>query len=353
MTKLKAAEETFEVTGNQKDLQSVTNVDWGRPYLNKVTTSQRSSLHLLERSEDVERRTVPHGVRFLTAAVDVQGGKNRRFVVQVHGWGRNREMWVIDRFNISEDRGSDNDQEPRPINPATRPEDWDLLTRDVLNRSYRLADGSGRRMPITAMAVDTGGESDGDESVTSQAYDWYRRLRRDGLQSRAYLVKGGSSKTANRVSKTWPDNTSRKSRRSRARGDVPLYILGTDLLKDTVVGMMDRDDPGAGYMHTPNWLGRWWFDELTYEVRDPATGKWSKPGKRPNEAFDLCVYNLTVFILLGAEKFVWDNPPPWAMEWERNALLFYPDGDSEASDVLPPPKVAPRKRRRRVAKPRI
>jgi len=351
--KLRRAEETFEQTGSQETLKTVINTDWGRPYRHRRAAAQRSSQRLMDRAEQTEHRTIPHGVRFLTAAVDVQGGKERRFVVQIHGWGANREMWVIDRFNIREDRGPENDQSPRQISPATQPEDWDLLTRDVLHRSYRLADGSERRMPIAAMAVDTGGEGDGEESVTSQAYDWHRRLAREGLQSRVFLVKGGSSKTASRVRKTWPDNTGRKSRKSAARGDVPLFMLGTNLLKDAVAAMMDRDNPGAGYMHVPSWLGRWWFDELTYEVRDPATGKWARPGKRPNEAFDLCVYNLVVFILLKAEKINWEAPPPWACPWDSNMLVFAP-GDTPADAATPPtPQASAKRRRRRVVKPGI
>lgn len=354
VSKLRAAEETFEATSDQQDLKTVTNTDWGRPYANRVSAKKRSSQQLMDRAENTERRTVPQGVRFLTAAVDVQGGKNRRFVVQVEGWGANRECWVVDRFNISEDRGPDNDREPRQINPASRPEDWQLLTRDVLHRTYRLADGSGRRMPIAAMAVDTGGEAsegEGGESVTSQAYSWYRTLQRDGLASRAFLVKGSSSRTPSRVKKTFPDNTGRKDRKSNAKGDVPLYMLGTDSLKDTVASMMDRADPGAGYLHTPSHLGRWWFDELTYEVRDPSTGKWQKPGKRPNEALDLCVYNLVVFILLGSERINWDAPPPWAADWDENMLVIPADAPDDAT--MPAAPAPQRKKRRRVAKPRI
>lgn len=356
VSKLAAAEETFQTTGNQKDLQSVTNVDWGRPYVNRTPGTKRSGQTLRGRAEAVAKRVVPHGVRFLTAAVDVQGGKNRRFVVQIHGWGPNRETWVIDRFNIKEDRGPDNDQPARQINPMTQPEDWDLLTRDVLKRTYRIADGTGRRMPILAMAVDTGGEGSGTESVTSQAYEYYRRLMRDGdgLHGRVYLLKGGSGKTNSRIRKTEPDNTKRKNRKSGARGDVPLYLLGTDLLKDTVAAMIDREQPGAGYMHTPEWMPLWWYDELTYEVRDPATGKWSKPGGKANEAFDLFVYNLVVFILLGGEKIDWQAPPAWADHWDANLLVFTPgDPDAGIPDEPQAHAAPPARRRRRVVKPRL
>lgn len=343
--KLKAAEVTYKETGDQEDLKAVTNTDWGRPHLSRVSSKTRSSLDFMGRAENLERRTVPKGVRFLVATVDVQGGKNRRFVVQIHGFGPGREMWIVDRFNIAEDRGPDNEREPRQISPATQPEDWDLLTRDVLKRTYKLADGSGYRMPMAAMGVDTGGEGRGEESVTSQAYDWYRRLARVGLQDRVFLIKGGSTTTSNRVRISWPDNTKRKARKSRAKGDVPLYILGTDLLKDAVAGMMDRDNPGAGYMHVPSWLGRWWFDEMTYEVKSPSTGKWSKPGKRPNEAFDLCAYALACFIVLGAEKIRWDTPPAWAEDWDKNILVFNPETTTE-----PEVKVPAKRRRRRVVK---
>ena len=353
--KLARAEESYQQTGSQETLRTVTNTDWGRPYLHRRSEIQRSSQRLMDRAEQIERRTVTHGVRFLTATVDVQGGKERRFVVQIHGTGVNREKWLVDRFNIREDRGPKNDLDPRQINPATQTEDWDLLTRDVLKRTYRLADGSDRRMPILALAVDTGGEGEGSESVTSQAYEWFRRLRSEGLQSRAYLVKGGSSKTDNRVRKTWPDNTSRKSRKSRARGDVPLYILGTDLLKDGVAAMMDRDNPGAGYLHVPAWLGRWWYDELTYEMRDPATGKWTKPGKRPNEALDLCAYDLALNIILGVEKINWQAPPPWADDWDANPLVVDPQRTADNGQPQARPASAPaaKKRKRKVAKPRI
>lgn len=351
--KLERAEETFRLTGSQKTLRTVINTDWGLPYSNRVNTTQRSSIRLMDRAENTERRAVPVGVRFLIASVDVQGGEHRRFVVQVHGFGPNKEMWLVDRFNIAEDKGPNNDQTPRQINPVTHPEDWDLLTRDVLCRSYRLADGSDRRMPILAVGVDTGGEggqkgSKGTESVTSQAYAWHRRLVKLGLADRVRLLKGGSTQTANRIRKTYPDNTGRKSRKSGAKGDVPLYILGTDQLKDAVAAMMDRDDPGAGYMHLPTWLGRWWYEELTYEVRDPATGKWAKPGKKPNEAFDLVAYALAVLVAIGFEKINWSRPPPWAEDWDKNPLIMEPGDKPTAKDTQPR-----RKPRRKVVKARI
>ena len=115
--------------------------------------------------------------------------------------------------------------------------------------------------------------------------------------------------------------------------------------------MMDRDNAGAGYLHTPSWLGRWWYDELTYEIRDPANGKWRKPGKRPNEAFDLCVYNLAVFILLKGERIDWSSPPPWAAEWDENLLISSAQEPASPTPTAPVPKGRPR--RKRVIKPNL
>src|SRR5699024_2317844 len=238
-----------------------------------------------------------------------------------HGWGVGRENWVVDRFNIREDRGQNNDQSPRAIDPSSRPEDWDVLTRDLLPRSYRLSDGSERRMQIAMVAVDSGGE----DGVTFQAYAWWRRLRREGLHRRVMLIKGASSRTNTPLRETHPDSTGRKDRKAGSRGDVPVWQLGTDGLKDAVVAMLDRDEPGMNYLHIPSWLGRWWHEELIYEVRG-SDGKWKKPGRGNNEAFDLAAYNLAAFMRLGGERINWDDPPAWAREWGANLLVSGADG---------------------------
>jgi phage terminase large subunit GpA-like protein len=343
-TRLKRAEEVFQTSQNQEALISAFNIDWGRPYINRVSTNRRSSSALMNRAETTPRRVVPKGVRFLIATVDVQGGQDRRFVVQVHGFGKDKETWLIDRFNIAEDNG-------RQIEPASRPEDWDLITKDVLHRSYKLAYDENRRMQILCVGVDTGGEAKEETSVSSQAYDWYRRLSRDGLSKRAVLLKGGSTNVQSRVRKSYPDNTGRKNRTQTARGDVPIYILATDMLKDTVAAMLDREEPGAGYLHVPSWVQRWWYEELTYEQKDSVSGKWKKPGKKPNEAFDLMAYSLAVHIIVGAEKINWENPPVYAKdpELDDNALVCTQDEHERAKELREQgasSKAAPRRRKR-------
>ncbi len=51
----------------------------------------------------------------------------------------------------------------------------------------------------------------------------------------------------------------------------------------------------------PDWLGEWFYEELTYEERG-VDGKWRKPGKGANEAFDLFCYAHAVAVLRGLRK---------------------------------------------------
>ncbi|HHW4407617.1 TPA: phage terminase large subunit family protein, partial [Escherichia coli] len=302
--KLLTAEQEYETTGSEETLKTVINTDWGLPYLPRASMEQRKSELLEQRAEPVPSRSVPDGVNFLVATVDVQAGRHRRFVVQVTGYGSRGERWIIDRYNITQSLRGDSDGESQRIDPASYPEDWDVLLTDVFHKSWPLASDPSQQMRLMAMAVDSGGE----DGVTDNAYKFWRRCRRDGLGKRIYLFKGDSIRRAKLITRTFPDNTGRTGRRAQAAGDVPLWLLQTDALKDRVNNALWRDSPGPGYVHFPDWLGSWFYDELTYEERS-SDGKWSKPGRGANEAFDLMVYAEALVILHGYEKIRWPDAP--------------------------------------------
>ncbi|MBZ4099436.1 phage terminase large subunit family protein [Escherichia fergusonii] len=305
--KLLTAEQEYETTGSEETLKTVINTDWGLPYLPRASMEQRKSELLEQRAEPAPSRSVPDGVNFLVATVDVQAGRHRRFVVQVTGYGSRGERWIIDRYNITQSLRGDSDGESQRIDPASYPEDWDVLLTDVFHKSWPLASDPSQQMRLMAMAVDSGGE----DGVTDNAYKFWRRCRRDGLGKRIYLFKGDSIRRAKLITRTFPDNTGRTGRRAQAAGDVPLWLLQTDALKDRVNNALWRDSPGPGYVHFPDWLGSWFYDELTYEERS-SDGKWSKPGRGANEAFDLMVYAEALVILHGYEKIRWPDAPEWA-----------------------------------------
>ncbi len=336
--KLLTAEQEYETTGSEETLKTVINTDWGLPYLPRASMEQRKSELLEQRAEPVPSRSVPDGVNFLVATVDVQAGRHRRFVVQVTGYGSRGERWIIDRYNITQSLRGDSDGESQRIDPASYPEDWDVLLTDVFHKSWPLASDPSQQMRLMAMAVDSGGE----DGVTDNAYKFWRRCRRDGLGKRIYLFKGGSIRRAKLITRTFPDNTGRTGRRAQAAGDVPLWLLQTDALKDRVNNALWRDSPGPGYVHFPDWLGSWFYDELTYEERS-SDGKWSKPGRGANEAFDLMVYAEALVILHGYEKIRWPDAPEWASR--ETWLECVPD--STEPSPSPEPVSTPVKKQKR------
>lgn len=265
------AEQEYQATGSEETLKAVFNTDFGRPYFPRSALEQRKGEHLESRAEDIPERTVADGVRFLVATVDVQGGRHRRFVVQIIGYGSMGERWVVDRYNIRHSLRSDDLGESRPLDPGSYPEDWELLLSDVLYKTWALASDPSKRMSLMAMAVDSGGE----DGVTDNAYRFWRKCRREGEGKRVYLFKGDSHKREKLITRTWPDNTGRSARRAKAAGDVPLYLLQTDALKDRVNNALWREAPGPNYIHFPAWIGSWFYDELTYEERSPE-GRWRK-----------------------------------------------------------------------------
>ncbi|EEC8057450.1 phage terminase large subunit family protein [Escherichia coli] len=336
--KLLTAEQEYETTGSEETLKTVINTDWGLPYLPRASMEQRKSELLEQRAEPVPSSSVPDGVNFLVATVDVQAGRHRRFVVQVTGYGSRGERWIIDRYNITQSLRGDSDGESQRIDPASYPEDWDVLLTDVFHKSWPLASDPSQQMRLMAMAVDSGGE----DGVTDNAYKFWRRCRRDGLGKRIYLFKGDSIRRAKLITRTFPDNTGRTGRRAQAAGDVPLWLLQTDALKDRVNNALWRDSPGSGYVHFPDWLGSWFYDELTYEERS-SDGKWSKPGRGANEAFDLMVYAEALVILHGYEKIRWPDAPGWASR--ETWLESVPD--STEPSPSPEPVSTPVKKQKR------
>lgn len=295
---------TYVQTRDENPLKATTNTDQAAPYLPRAIANRRGAEQLMERAkqEDWPRATVPPGTRFLTAAVDVQGN---RFCVLVIGWGEGLESWVVDRFTITASKRPEGDRFAA-IDPASYLEDWDVLREQVIARAYPVDGLPGVTREVLVTFCDSGGRA----GVTEKAYDFWRLCRKDKFGKRFRLVKGISQPNAPRVQETWPDSRGRSDRMAKARGDVPVYLLNVNVLKDGITGDLARQEPGPGYVHLPAWLEKDYFDELTVENRTDKG--WVKPAGARNEAFDLHVYNRAACIKLGAEKINWQSPPVWA-----------------------------------------
>ncbi|TGV64648.1 phage terminase large subunit family protein, partial [Mesorhizobium sp. M00.F.Ca.ET.158.01.1.1] len=88
-------------TGDDAPLRKTVTTDQGSYYIPASRLSERSPEDLKTNAEDwgstEDEPSVPHGVRFAIATVDVQ---KSAFVVQVHGFTATGDMVVIDGFKV-------------------------------------------------------------------------------------------------------------------------------------------------------------------------------------------------------------------------------------------------------------
>ncbi|QDP47094.1 MAG: putative terminase large subunit [Prokaryotic dsDNA virus sp.] len=328
----------YDITGEEQNLKACINVDFGAPYVSRNSVSDISAEDYKRRAEDLPVKHIPEGCRFIIAAIDVQ---SRGFVVQITGYGLNKERWIIDRYEIRISKRIEND-EPVPCSPDKFAEDWHLISEKVLSSTYPLGDNSGRVMKLLKTACDSAGK----DGVTENAYDYWRYLRKNQQHKDFILIKGERPRpNANKptVRKSYPENTDKSKKKANARGEVPVWILNTTILKDTVSNDLGRDRPGNGYIHFPDWLDLSFYEELTAEVKTESG--WENPSKRPNESFDLIGYaDAALKAKLIEDKAVvinWDAPPDWAKGWDENNLVYFPDDKkpeikTQQQSLMPP-----------------
>lgn len=317
MEKARRAVENGEEDAVQK-LKDVTVKRWGLPFDPPKSIGSIDAVVIADRAEpDLALGTVAPDVRFLTGAVDIQA---RHFEVCVRGWGVGGESWLIDHFKL-------------PADPATSPEDWDVLLHRLHTHIYPLANAPGRGMKILATGYDSGGQ----DGVTLQAYEAWRRARKrgdvrylgkkDGRDAWTLLpLKGASGINAPSLLVTYPE-TQRKDRFAANRGDVPLGIFNPNTAKDVVALQLQQAESGPLYVHFPAVLRAQtpphpFFDQLVSEHR-LANGRWEKvtSGAR-NEALDLMVMTNVMANLHGLRRIDWSAPPSWAAPHDSNILVM-------------------------------
>jgi phage terminase large subunit GpA-like protein len=326
------AERELEVSGEDDTLRQVMVKQWGIPYSPPRSVGSVDANELADRAQrELPLQVVPFGARFLTAQADCQLSS---FDWLVRAWGEHGESWIVDRGRL-------------PADPATSAEDWDQLLKDVFQKTYPLADMSGRRMAIRACGYDLGGRP----GVSLQGYAAWKRWKRDRFARRFGVVAGrdvwsilptqGVPKLqAPRLVVVYPD-TARQSNKKAARGDVPVARFNPNLFKDDLIGQLGIAEPGPWYVHFPYALRskeqpHVWFEQLTSEQKT-AVGRWEKisAGAR-NEALDLMVMSHVLAHLHGISKINWERPPSWAAPWDCNSLVRA----GAVPEVIPDPEAA-------------
>ena len=323
-----SAKQVLRRTGSDADLKTTVNVDQGHPYQPDDKGDQLQPETLMKRPKTFAKGVVPDNVRFLVATIDTQ---DNRFEVMVTGFDASGSAYIVDRFPIKYSKRMDDDMEGQfhPVDPAAHPQDWDLIIEEVIEKTYPLADESGRQMAIKLSAVDSGGK----DGFTVNAYSFWKRLKNDelkrGYDKKFVLLKGASSVDAPRFRIGFPD-TERKDRKAKARGEIPVGFIGTLIMKDRAYGMLCAEE-GPGRVCFPEGLGRWFYRELLAETRvdTPTKAKWENLKKARNESWDLLVYAISILLhrSIGYEKINWESPPDWAEEWDQNTLVFEPNDE--------------------------
>lgn len=260
---------------------------------------------------------VPAGVRFLTMAIDVGGGK---FDILVRGWDGERRSWLIDRRTIRQRLSADGVW--RDIAPSKVQDDWTVLEAEV-DRLYPMQDAPGFALPVAVVTIDA---SDGN--VTWQAYEFARRMDRKRWASwrRVRCIKGATRATAEPLPPS-PTKISRDSEGKPVLPVVTLHVLGVHRLKEDVVADLAIEDhaPGQCYFaaNTPDRA----FDELFNEVL--IDGRWVRNG--PNETLDLYGYTEAGRLMLQPDRagIKWDDPTTRPI-WARPVPLFSEGGDPAA-----------------------
>jgi len=264
--------------------------------------------------------------------------QKRRFVVQVHGIMKNGDIAVIDRYDLKYSKRYQEDRKDQLqfVDPGAHGEDWRQLVTEVMLKTYPLMEDPTRHMAIKMTSCDSGGE----EGVTENAYDFYRWLRygydektkddvketwpwTPGMTGKFSLTKGDKNLGAPRLKKSFPDSQ-RKDRNAGARGEIPVYMLNVNTLKNAVDNRLNRLEAGGRFMF-PDWLHINFFKELTVEVKDPKTMRWENPHKYRNETWDLFTYCLGMLLheWVSFDTILWDKPPAWARDYDDgNELVF-------------------------------
>ena len=327
----------YALTGSEKSLQTTVNTDQGAPYMSRhLIESQGRGGGPMDRADHVlPRHMVPAETRCVIVTVDVQGGVKSRFVVQVMAVGPNREQWLVDRFEITRSKREGMGDEFAPIDPSSRPEDWDVLTDKLLLATWKTPI-DGREIKAKRMIVDSGGE----DGVTHNAYAWYRRIKAMGMAGRVRLYKGGSDRKAPIIKESLVGSP-------KGKGDIPLLLCNTNLLADAVAAGLRRAGGGAGAYHFPpakhptlspeSWLAQAFFDELQSEVRQ-ANGTWKQIRKR-NESLDLLRMTHAGLLSLGVDRIKdWNAVPAWLAPLELNSEVVTSEDRREMKEnsVLAP-----------------
>ncbi|MCG9785403.1 phage terminase large subunit family protein [Vibrio brasiliensis] len=309
----------YERTGDESKLQAYENTTRGRPYVPKLRETDLTIDMLMERPNPnaLPQGIVPEDTRFLIATVDVQGGANSRFDVQVTAVNEFLQWQPVDGFQILVNPNREVADVAQRIKPHVYPEDWICIYEQVMLKEYKIAGHDKTIIPAFSLC-DSGGSADdnGEGNTTFNAYNFVRYLQGKGVDNRFMLLKGNPRAFKEKYHDGWtkvsfPD--SEKDHPFAARKDIPLLNLNSNVLKNTVYTSLKTEgtDERLSFRAPLGWAGRDWYESLLSEEIDDY-GRWEKHPHKPNENFDHAQYLFAAMYHLGVFAMEFDKCPPWA-----------------------------------------
>lgn len=261
---------------------------------------------------------VPPGVLFLTAAVDVGGGK---FDLLVRGWDRARRSWIIDRRTIRQREHANGIM--RDIAPPDVQDDWNVLEPEI-DRLYPLRDDPDKALPIAVMTIDAG-----DGNVTWKAYEFARRMdhKRWAAWQKVRCIKGASSPKAPAMP-VRPTDIAKDSEGRPIKPVITLHTLGVHELKEQALEDVAVKDGSPGMVIFPTDFPRRAYEEIFNEPL--IDGKFERQG--PQETLDLLGYSEGSRLMLEPDRdnIVWDQGIEMRPIWAQPVLLSQPKPEQAA-----------------------
>lgn len=237
-----AAEFLEAKRGGPEKLKTFVNTALGETWHDRGEAPDWEKLY--SRRESYSIGSVPAGVVFLTAGVDVQ---KDRFVYEVVGWDHAKRSWSVDAGILMGDTSLD----------AT----WRQLD-DLLGRTF--PGEKGAQFAIHRLAIDSGYN-------TQQVYGW---ARRHGM---ARVIAGKGVSTA-RVFLGTPSPVDVTIGGKRLQRGYKVWPLGVSLGKSELYGWLRLPLPGDGEEFPPGWChfpeyDQEFFRQLTAEHLVTVTHK--------------------------------------------------------------------------------
>lgn len=286
-----AAKLTADTTGDTTKLKEVVCKKLGETFMGTKAEEQIEDWKTVQArlASNYAIKTVPAGVKFLTAFVDVQGD---RFEVRVIGWDLALQSWLIDAYPIKQWPAMNGRSAFENIAPATRLSDWAVIEEAVLAASYPLASNPERAsaglpelyLPIARTVINAAGEP----GVTNNARVWAANLlgRQPGEGRlippyRLLLMQGAANKKSELYGKAKPIEYDDRGQKLR----IQIYERYPNVheIKRIIAVRMKIAEPGPGKMNIPAGTPARTVRELVSERL--VNGDWVK-NNRFNETWD-------------------------------------------------------------------